>query len=313
MLSFCCSVQSTSSCHRLTCEFISLKLERNKLKNDYFLLVVLLVFPERKSALNHNRLNNLSWEVLPERTEDNTIMIDCVLFTRFSPLIPEVVQTDQGHLFSSDIKLESAIILNSILASLFEVERLQDGFLIYDTEETDVWHGAKYSSGDAYARAYLFGDYLGDHIDLALRSSGHGTIYLIKAGEVVKEILIEPLNLEVVYEIAGIITDFFKLPRLEPLSPPEFNSLLTKLKREASRVYQEFPGREIKYGHVYTDDDGFYYRIVKLSRDAYEKMIREYGDRILTVLEWRSLGIEQMLEWQHIFSDMRSFSLIFRI
>lgn len=195
--------------------------------------------------------------------------------------------------------------------------RLEDGILIYDSEETDVWHGPKYSNGNAYARAYLFGNYLGDHIDFIFRSSGDGTIYLIRG--VGQEILIPSFwsgdapDLEVLYQITGIITDFFKLPRLTPLSPAKFNSLLSQLMREAARPYQEFPGPQIKYGHIYTDDQGDYYRIIKLSREAHEKMIREYGDRILSVDEWRSLGIEQMTEWKHIFSDMRSYSLIFRV
>lgn len=214
-----------------------------------------------------------------------------------------------------------ALIFNSALSELFKSETpFIPGTLIYDSEKTDVWHKQKYPSGDAYARAYKYGDYLGKHLDLVFHPDGTGTLFLIEGEKLINKIPVEHLwdveheapDIISLYGVAQLITGFLGLAELVPLPRSELEDLFDRLRTEADRPTHYPRGDKVKYGNVYEGDDGFKYRIVTLPPSHYQGIRGMYGDRLLTQSESLNSGIRQSPGWEHIFSDPKSHSLIYR-
>lgn len=214
-----------------------------------------------------------------------------------------------------------AIIFNSALSELFKNRaQLIPGTLIYDPEKTDVWHKQKYSSGNAYARAYKYGEYLGRHLELIFQPDGNGIVYLIEGENLLNEIPVQHLwNVEQdvpdvisLYGVAHLITSFLNLPDLIPLPRGELENLFDRLREDALRP-SLLPGdHKISYGDIYYGDDGFKYRIVQLTPSHYNETQQRYGERTLSETQSLAAGIRQSPGWEHIFSDPRSHSLIYR-
>jgi hypothetical protein len=65
------------------------------LEGDHYFINIIIDLPDVKGGLNDDTVDDLTGLIVPERPENRTVVVDGPSSSRFSPLIAEVVQTDQ--------------------------------------------------------------------------------------------------------------------------------------------------------------------------------------------------------------------------
>lgn len=210
------------------------------------------------------------------------------------------------------------LITNSVLRSLFKTKTLSG--IIYDDENNTVMHPPHYSSGNTYAHAYVFGEYLNRCVDIFFDKLDVCTLYLTIDSRIEIELIIgrfwdkhaETPNTNVLYSIADTICNMLKQQPLNRLPSHELQVLFDNIKKTGNIPYQhDITSNNIKYGEKYWDDE-YQYRIITLSREAYNVMKMRYRSGTIDADACYVLGIKQPSEWIHIFSDAYSEKLVFR-
>lgn len=219
-----------------------------------------------------------------------------------------------------EVQHNRTLIINSVLHTLFKTTTPFLSTIIYDDEKNNVTHPHHYSSGNAYAHAYIFAEYLTRCVDLCFDTSDICMLYLTVSDKIETELIIgrfwdeqmkEP-NINVLYVIADSICNMLNTQPLVRLPYTELNTLFDKLKKVDNIEYQhDIKSNNIEYGEKYCDDE-YQYRIITLSQEAYKVMKMRYRSGIVDEDACYVLGINQSSEWVHIFSDTYCENLVFR-
>jgi hypothetical protein len=183
---------------------------------------------------------------------------------------------------------------NQILHELIEPHRtLVSGAVIYDDQ-----NGPCSMNGVLSSQVYRIGSYLTHRMDLIFYSDGSITSYFILDGEIADTVSTFDFRL---YQLSCQIADFMEIDR-------PFRAHILPEIVDATTI--QLPNR-ICYGECHYDEE-YVYRIVTLSRRAYSKMKQLYPKRLLAEGDCVNVGIKQSSGWEHIFSNAKRTTVVFR-